>query len=193
MLRSSFEQCGFVPAPEGGILTDLHPRILAGTEPFFTSSVVFSRQVFLEAGGFDEALVLREDTDLFFRLGLLTEACYVPDVMVVIDRTPNREIGLCNLYSTRDDRKNESFKRMYEKWLALPHIRGSEYEKPIWRLLCNAHYNSMEDKFRQCRWRSVVKESKRLVTLENGVIPVIRNLILRKAGKLVRRVTQATS
>lgn len=183
--HSFFEQCEFLPKAGGGILDKVQSRILAGVEPFFTSSVIVSRKLLIQAGGFDVAMVLREDTDLFFRLSLLTEACYVPEVMVAIDRTPDRKYGLSNLFNSRDDRKFESIKAMYEKWLKIQYVKESEFERPIQRLLCDVYYNSMENKIRQCRLRSAGAEARRLILLENGIIPVLRRLILRKIKKLV--------
>lgn len=191
--KSFFAECGFTPEKNGGIIDDLPERIFAGTEPFFTPSVLVSRRLLTAGGGFDESMILREDTDLFFRLCLLSKCCYVSVVAVTVDRSPNRVVGLCNLYSSRDDRKYESVKRMYDKWLTLPQIQGSIYEKSIRRLLCDAIYNSLENKVRQYRWRAVVREMKRLILLENGVAPVLWKLIVRKVRKVIRKRTRIAS
>ena len=187
--RSVYEQCGFVADLGGGILRDLRGKILLGAEPFYTPSIIVSRGLILEVGGFDANMLLGEDTDLFFRIGLHTEACYSSEALVAIDRTPNREIGLCNLYSSRDDRVYGSIRRMYEKWLAIPSIQGSELERPIRRLLRDTLYSALASKITQRRWSAAMAEARDLMAMDRGAVAVLGGLILRKAKKLIRRNT----
>ena len=184
MTRSVFEEAGFAGAARIGLLEEPAKLILAGREPFYTSSFLMRRSLLTESGGFDESLAIREDTDLFFRLCFKTRFCFVGEPLVEIDRTPSREVGLCNLYATRDDRKHESFERMYSKWLAIPEVVGSEYEQTIRELLRLAYYNSAEDKLRQLRIGPALRAISRLRDIEGGYASIAGTLLLRKIQKL---------
>jgi glycosyltransferase involved in cell wall biosynthesis len=102
---SRFEEVGFHASAQFGVLDEPPKLILQNREPLFTSSVMVRRSLFEDIPGFDEGMSIGEDTDLFFRLSFRTSFCYVARTLVGIDRTPTRELGLCNLYFTRNDQK----------------------------------------------------------------------------------------
>lgn len=180
---SKFQEATFESASKFGILEDPAKFILAGREPFFTSSFMIKRALFGTAG-FDEALVIGEDTDLFFRLSFRTRFCFVAEPLVGIDRDPARSVGLCNLYFTRDDRKYESLERRFAKWLAMPEVVGTEYERPTretLRLLC---YDSAECKIHDLRLGAALREIHSLRALGENYFLVLANLFFRKVEKL---------
>lgn len=180
---SKFQEATFESSSKFGILEDPAKFILAGREPFFTSSFMIKRALFGTAS-FDEALVIGEDTDLFFRLSFKTKFCFVAEPLVGIDRDPVRTVGLCNLYFTRDDRKYESLERRFAKWLAMPEVVGTEYERPTretLRLLC---YDSAECKIHDLRLGAALREIHSLRALGENYFLVLANLFSRKVQKL---------
>jgi glycosyltransferase involved in cell wall biosynthesis len=188
MTRSVFEATGFVGGGGIGILEEPAKYILTKTEPFYTSSCLIRHSLIRESGGFDKSLIIREDTDLFFRICFRTKLCYVAEKLVQIDRTPSREVGLCNLYATRDDQKHDSLVNLYSKWLAMPEVAGTGYEQPVRELLRLAYYNSAEDKLRQLRIGPALSAISRLRDIESGYASIAGTFFLRKIQKLRRHI-----
>jgi glycosyltransferase involved in cell wall biosynthesis len=188
---SKFEESRFENSTRFGALKEPAKLILEGREPFFTSSVLVKRSLLKELNGFDEALVIGEDTDLFFRLSFRTKFCYVAEPLVRVDRTPSRTDGLCNLYFTRDDRKYETLQRRFAKWLTMPEVIGTRYERPAresLRLLC---YDSIECKFHDRRLGAAFREIRRLRSLGDSYLSVFSNLVSRKIAKLHREPVES--
>jgi glycosyltransferase involved in cell wall biosynthesis len=182
--ESKFREAGFEWVSDVGILDDPAKLILAGREPFFTSSVIVRRSLFGATPGFDEGLIIGEDTDLFFRLSFVTKFCFVAGPLVGIDRTPTRTVGLCNLYFTRDDRKYETLQRRFAKWLAMPEVAGTDYERPVRDTLRDLCYDSVECKIHQFRLGAALGEVRRLRVLGDGYTSILMNLFSRKLRKL---------
>lgn len=168
-----FDVADFHPAEQLGMIHDAAQRIAEEREPFFTSSILADRKLLLDAGGFDANVILREDSDLFFRTALRTAFCYVAAPLVVIDRNPERPHGLCELYATRDLRKSASLERVYEKWIALPGIRGTALEAPILLLLERTYWNSFADRLRDRSILTALRKLARLSQLLGGVAPLL--------------------
>jgi glycosyltransferase involved in cell wall biosynthesis len=187
MTETMFAATGFSGAGKMGLFDETAQHILSGTEPFFTSSFMARRSLLLEVGGFDEELVLREDTDLFFRLCFRTPFCFAGDPLVVIDRTTSRELGLCKLYSTRDDRKNYSLERLFGKWMAMPEVIGTNYEDCVRQLLRRAYFNSLADKLHQLRLKDAFRVAERLRNMSQSYTDIFVELLMRKIGKLRRK------
>ncbi len=181
---SRFQETGFESAKRFGVLEQPARFVLAGREPFFTSSVMVQRSLLDAIPGFDEALIIGEDGDLFFRLSFITNFCFVAEPLVSIDRTPTRTVGLCNLYYTRDDRKYESLQRRFVKWLAMPEVVGTEYEGSARDTLRDLCYDSVECKIHQFRLRAALGEMNRLKALGDGYVSALVNLFSRRLRKL---------
>lgn len=160
--------------------------VLARQEPFYTPSLMISRSLLEEIGGFDASLVIREDTDVIFRLCFKTRFCFISERLVKIDRSPSRDIGLCNLYSKRDNRTYDSLERLYTKWLAMPEVVGTEYERPIRALLQDVCYGSAECKIHQLRIGSALRAIGRLRAMGVSYPGVFVTLLSRKIRKLCR-------
>jgi glycosyltransferase involved in cell wall biosynthesis len=182
---SVFQETGFQAAPRLGPFEDPAKRLLAGREPFFTSSLLVRRSLFEELGGFDETLIVGEDSDMVFRLSFRTKFCFVAEPLVEVDRTPSR-IGLCDLYTTRDDRKYDSFERRYGKWLAMPEVSGTEYERAIRETLREFRYDSAEAKIHQLRIGPAFGEIGRIRGMGESYISVFATLLRRKFAKMRR-------
>jgi glycosyltransferase involved in cell wall biosynthesis len=183
---SKFREAGFESASKFGSLAEPARLILAGREPFFTSSFLFQRSLFNEITGFDEAMVIGEDTDVFFRMSFKTKFCYVAEPLVHVDRDPSREVGLCNLYFTRDDRKYDSLTRKFAKWLAMPEVIGTEFERPVRAALRDLCYDSAESKLHEFRIGPALHEVARLKRLGDGYPAILANFVSRKLRKLRR-------
>lgn len=181
---SKFQEAAFESASSFGILEDPARFILAGREPFFTSSFMIRRALLDGGGAFDPSLVIGEDTDLFFRLSFKTKFCFVAEPLVGIDRDPGRTVGLCNLYFTRDDRKYESLQKRFAKWMAMPEVRGTEYEPPARETLRMLCYDSAECKIHDFRLVAALLEINRLNALGESYASVFKNLFSRKMRKL---------
>lgn len=187
MRRSLFQEVGFQSTPGFGPLGDPAECILAGREPFFTSSVLARGSLLHEVGGFDEALVVREDTDVLFRLGFKTRFCFTAEPLAEVDRTPTRTDGLCDLFARRDDRVFNSLKGMYTKWLALPEVAGTEYENRIRNLLRLVCYDSTESKVHERRLGPALQEVAHLRRIGDSYPSIVATLLSRKVAKLRRR------
>ena len=181
---SRFEEVGFESPTQFGVLKQPAPLILANKEPFFTSSVMVRRLLLDAIPGFDDALTIGEDTDVFFRLSFVTQFCFVSEPLVGIDRTPTRTVGLCNLYLTRDDRKYECLERRFGKWLAMPEVAGTEYEQLARAMLRDLCYDSIECKIHDLRLGPVLREVNRLNAMGDNYISVLVTLLSRKIQKL---------
>jgi len=186
MKRSMFQEAGFEGAPGFGTLEDPAQYIVAGREPFFTSSLLVQRSVLEEVDGFDEALAIGEDTDLFFRLSFRTRFCFAAEPLVRIDREPSRLYTVSSLCSTRDDRKYDSLERWYTKWLAMPEVTGTKYEQPIRETLRLVYYSSVEAKVHDLRIRPAFRRLGRLKALGHSYPLIILRLFTRKIKKLRR-------
>jgi glycosyltransferase involved in cell wall biosynthesis len=181
---SVFQEIGFEGAPKFGPLEDPAKYVLAEREPFYTQSLLVRRSLLQGSGGFDQALVLREDTDVLFRLTFRTNFCFTSEALVRIDRNPSRLVGLCNLYAMRDDRMFDSLRLLYTKWLALPEVAGTEFELPLREMLRRLYYNSIESKFHELKIRPAFREIGRLNAMGDGYASILSTLVSHKIWKL---------
>jgi hypothetical protein len=194
MKLSRFRETGFESISRFGSLEEPAKSILAEREPFFTSSILVRRSLLTEIGGFDPGMVVREDTDVLFRLSFRTKFCFVSESLVEIDRDPSREIGLCNLFAMRDDRVFESLELLWSKWLALPEVAGTHYQGIVREKLREIYYSSAEAKVHDFRVRPALRELGRLREMGEGYASIIPTLVSRKIAKLRRdfRRTKST-
>jgi glycosyltransferase involved in cell wall biosynthesis len=185
MTRSVFEETGFEAASGFGPLEGPTDRLVSGKEPFFTSSLFVLRSLLEELDGFDETLIVGEDADLVFRLSFKTKFCFVAAPLAEVDRTPSRD-GLCNLYTTRDDRKYDSFERRYNKWLGMPEVAGTRHERPIRDTLREFRYDSAEAKIHEFRIGPAFGEIGRITAMGESYMAVFATLLRRKLAKMRR-------
>ena len=184
MNRTIFEEVGFKSSTPFGALDDPAACILAEREPFFTSSLLVRRSLIQEVGGFDKALVPREDSDLFFRLSFRTGFCFVAEPLVCVDRDPSRSVGLVELYATRDNRKYDMLARLNTKWLSMPQVVGRGYEHTVRERLRATYYSSAAAKLHGLRFGPALREIRRLKKMGESYPSVILNLLSRKIQRL---------
>ena len=187
MKLSRFHQTSLESISRFGSLEEPAKSILAEREPFFTSSILVRRSLLTEINGFDSGMVVREDTDVLFRLSFMTKFCFVAETLVEIDRDPSREIGLCNLFATRDDRIYDSLERLWSKWLALPEVSGSKYEDTVREKLRDIYYDSAECKIHQLRIGPALQEIGQLREIGDHYPMIFATFLSRKIAKLRRR------
>ena len=187
MKSSVFQAVGLVGAPEFGPLEGPANYVLTEREPFYTPSILIRRSLLQQPGPFDVAMVVREDTDVYFRLSLKTKFCFVSKPLVRIDRSPSRAVGLCILFAEGDDRAYDSLKRMYKQWLELPEVVGSEYELRIREKLRDIYYDSAECKIHQMRIAPALQEIGRLREIGDHYPMIFATFLSRKIAKLRRR------
>lgn len=183
---SVFQETGLGKAPTFSSLEEPAMYILTSREPFWTQSLLVRRSLLESLGGFDEALTIREDTDVLFRLSFRTQFCFVAEALVRIDRTPSR-VGLCNLYFADDDRAYDCLERLYSKWLAMPEVQGKQYEQPIRDLLRETLYASAEAKLHRAKIGRAFREINSLRGIDGSYMSVATTLFTRKMAKLLRK------
>jgi glycosyltransferase involved in cell wall biosynthesis len=187
-LSSAFEGAGFVSPHPFGIFENPAEGLVGSGSPLRMQSTLVLKSLLDEINGFDERLMLNEDYDAFFRLSFKTKFCFVSEPLVRVDRNPDRAGGLCQLFESRDNRKYDDLRRIFNKWLSMPEIDGSDYEDSIrdkLRLLC---YESAENSIRGFRVRAVLRELACLRALREGYTSIVFNLISRKVRKLSRDI-----
>jgi glycosyltransferase involved in cell wall biosynthesis len=187
MSLSAFKMAGLESSLKFCPLADPISCLLSSTV-IFVQGLLVRHSLMEELGGFDEAMVISEDTDVLFRLGLKTKFCFVSEPLVRIDRTLSRSVGLCELYHSREDRIYDGFKRMYSSWLSLPGIRSSKYERQIRERLCSVRYDSAIIKARQLRIVAALREIRQAKLLENSYGMVLVNLFARISSKLLSKI-----
>jgi len=185
---SVFQETSFEGAQTIGALEEPVKYVLAEREPFYTQSLLVLRSLLQGPDGFDHALVVREDTDVLFRLTFRTKFCYAAEPLVRIDRNPARAVGLCNLYSMRDDRMFDSLRRLYTKWLGLPEVAGSEHEQPVREMLRKLYFGSAESKIRELRIGPALHEINGLRRMGDSYSSIAITLLSRKISKLKRDI-----
>lgn len=119
MEGSAFEKAGLRSEKANFLLPD-PVALIFGREPaLWIQSSVIRRQLLLDLGGFDESLVVVEDTDLILRMSLNARFCCVRSLLVKISRPSERKVGLIEILSERSDRPFRIRERMYKKWLRI--------------------------------------------------------------------------
>ncbi|MCC7374084.1 MAG: glycosyltransferase family 2 protein [Verrucomicrobiales bacterium] len=102
-----------------GFIEDAVNYVLKPPHGIFGQSTLIRCDLLREVGGFDEALVMAEDTDILFRVALKTSFTYVNQPLVKVDRTPTRKEGLAKIYARVTPMAVRCRTHLYEKWLAM--------------------------------------------------------------------------
>jgi len=187
MAQSRFKEVAFESAAMLGTLEEPAKYTIAGIQPFQTSSLLTRRSLVEEIGGFDEAMAIGEDTDLFFRLSFKTKFCFAAEPLVRMDRAPSRPLPLSHYFATRDDRKYNSLERRFAKWLEMPEVIGTKYEQPIREWLRLLYYSSVAAKIHDFRLGPAFQRMGRLKALGDSYPSIILMLLSRKIQKVRRR------
>jgi glycosyltransferase involved in cell wall biosynthesis len=85
-------------------------------EGLFIQSLLIRKEICKQIGGFDTKLFLFQDNDFIFRLACHAGIYLVNRPLVLMDRTPNREVGLIELFEVAHVRLPQQ-QYLYEKRL----------------------------------------------------------------------------
>ena len=144
------------PRPFGPFENPSH-YLLGPPSPFRMQSILVLRSLLGQINGFDEGVETMEDLDVLFRMTFKTRFCFVSEPLMRIDRSPSRPHGLCEAFGTRSDRKYEDLGRIYRRWLTMPEVVGTGYERTICDLLRLLAFDSTESKLHEFRVRPALR------------------------------------
>ncbi len=182
---SAFEEAGLECSSEGQPLDDPLTWIRARHPALYVQSMLASRAALERAGGFDEQLVVGEDTDLLFRLSFQTRFCVVGAPLVRIDRDPSREHGLLEVYARRDDPLFECIERRFQKWLRLPEVTDPSLRAEIQEDLVALYYGWTIARLYDLRFAAALAAIGRL-RREGASLPQIAMALGARAARRLR-------
>jgi len=134
-----WESCGFKIHGPFELRQDASEWVVMRYQPMMTPGSVIRRASYLEVGGLPEELQTREDTLLFFKLGLLYPVCAVSEIGAVVTSDGNRRLtGELRSTSTAYSLATIS---IYRELLALGNRINREKRKILIDELSAAHFN----------------------------------------------------
>jgi glycosyltransferase involved in cell wall biosynthesis len=188
--QSAFEEAGLHEELPFGPLEEPFKVILARHPAIYVQSLLVLRSLVEYPNGFDEHIVVAEDTDLLFRLAFKTKFCFVNERLVRIDRTPSREVGLTELYSRSDDRAFGSREHVFQKWICLPENLDPELRQTVEEMLKDHYYNWLVTKLYRFRYVKAFKIARKIkVRGENHKI-IFRTVASRAKKKISTLINQ---
>lgn len=152
----------------------------------YVQSLMVSRSLMEEAGGFDETLGLGEDRDLIFRLSLKTKFCFVSAPLTSIDRTPAVP-RLTALHVGRTDQQYSWDERGLKKMLDQAAFLDDETAKRIQCDLVGLYYDWLAAKMKQFKIRGAVELIFKLRRQGQAYSDIIRVTLSRAYAKALRR------
>jgi glycosyltransferase involved in cell wall biosynthesis len=125
-----FEDSGRRFPDKVGLVSD---SVSFGVRPNAASfqSILLHSRIMTKVGAFDPVLWTGQDIDFLFRLCLETKLCYVNNPLVLVDRSPQRSVGLQKEAALHRWEALELRKMMFEKWLALSEGHGARVRKMV--------------------------------------------------------------
>jgi len=185
---SPFDEAGLDGTAPFGPLQDTVKFVLGKFTPIYIQSLLARRALLFEAGGFDEALKVAEDTDILFRLTFKTSFCFVAEQLVEIDRTPSRSDGLMDSFQKMDDRTYVCMQHMLSKWLALPELTDPGTRAQIREHLRLLNYGWAVGRFSQMQLKRALQNIHDLRALGDDYGTIFGTFAARAAGKLNRKL-----
>ena len=182
--QTIFDESGFKPQQRFGILNDWFRHQVERYPIIWAQSLLVQRSLFNEVGGFDENMVLHEDSDLIFRLALKTKLCFVSDPLVWIDRTLSQS-RLTELIDFWNDSQFSSRAYMYAKWLDLSGL-DPEVRTRISVIRRELLYDWMMRKLRQVRLSDAIEKASYLREIGESRSLILSTLMMRGRRKIIR-------
>jgi len=184
VMPSAFEQAGLHEELPFGPLEEPFKVILARHPAIYVQSLLVLRSLMEYPSGFDERIVVAEDTDLLFGLAFNTKFCFVNERLVRIDRTPSREVGLMELFSTGDDRAFGSKEHVLQKWICLPENVDPELRQTLKERLKLLYYDWLVTKLYRFRYVKAFEIAARIKTTGDTNKMICRTLASRAKRKI---------
>jgi len=181
---SAFEQAGLRSQSEFSALEDPVKYVLARYPAIYVQSLLVQRSLLEELEGFDETMVVAEDTDLLFRLTFKTKICFAAAPLVTIDRTPDRSVGLMEIFSNRDDRGFACRVHMWKKWLTLPELKDLETRNYIRESMRHMYYSWVIARLYQLRFLGALGKINDLKAMGEDSSMIAKMLGTRAARRL---------
>ena len=119
MKETAFELALLDRTSPVGIRHDIASLYASTSQPIYMQTLLVSRDVMRRFGEFDPTFLMGMDTDLAFRLGLLTPMCYVNAPLVEIDRTECRTTGLMTEFPFHSIGRLHVHERMITRWIEM--------------------------------------------------------------------------
>jgi glycosyltransferase involved in cell wall biosynthesis len=187
---SAFELAGLHEEVPFGPLEEPFKFILAPHAAIYVQSLLVLRSLVEYPNGFDERIVVSEDTDLLFRLAFKTKFCFVNERLVRIDRMPSREVGLMELFSRSDDRAFGSRERIFQKWICLPGNMDPELRQTVEEMLKLLYYDWLVTKLYRFRYVEAFKIAGRIKATGDNNKMIYRTLASRAKRKISSLIDQ---
>ncbi len=182
---SAFEQAGLQTDSEFAPLSDPFKYILARYPSIYVQSLIVLHSLCKELNGFDEHMIVAEDTDLLFRLAFKTQFCFVSVPMVYVDRPSSREVGLVELFKVRDDLVFCSLEHMYNKWLSLPEEVDPTVRSNVWENLRLLYYHWIVAGLYKFRLPHSLKTARKINKMGDSYMVILNTLLFRMIRKIL--------
>ena len=183
VIPSAFEQAGLHEEAPFGPLEKPFKVILAPLPAIYVQSLLVLRSLIEYPNGFDERVVVAEDTDLLFRLALNTKFCFVNERLVKIDRTPSRGVGLMELFSKSDDRAFLSMEHILQKWICLPDM-DPELRQTLKEKLKVRYYDWLVTQLYRFRYVEAFKIAGKIKATGESYKTIYRTVAFRAKRKI---------
>ena len=190
VIPPAFEQAGLHEELPFGPLEEPFKVILARHPAIYVQSLLVLRSLMEYPNGFDERIIVAEDTDLLFRLAFNTKFCFVNERLVRIDRTPSRRVGLMELYSRSDDRAFGSRGEVFQKWIRLPEKMDMEFRQTLGERLKSLYYDWLVTnlyRFRYVKAFKIVGKIKATGDNNKTIYGTITSRAKKKISALINR------
>jgi glycosyltransferase involved in cell wall biosynthesis len=184
--QTSFELCGLKKYGSFGVLNNPVPYVLARYAGIYVQSLLVRRSLISELGGFDEVMVVAEDTDLLLRLALKTKFCFVSEPLVKIDRTSSRP-RLIELFSHNSEKMFSSREHMFRKWLNLPEMTDPEIRSQISESLRSLYVDWTVRKLYQFSFFEAFAKTRQAKSAGESYSRIFSKLAFRAARKMYER------
>ena len=190
VIPSAFEQAGLHEEMPFGPLEEPFKIILARHPAIYVQSLLVLRSLVEYPNGFDERIVVAEDTDLLFRLAFKTKFCFVNERLVRIDRTPSREVGLMELFSRGDDRAFGSRAHVLQKWICLQEKMDPGLRRTLEEWLKGQYYDWLVTKLYRFRYVKAFEIAGTIRATGDSNKTICRTLASRAKRKISSLVNQ---
>lgn len=187
--QTAFQLAGFEKCGPYGVLDNPVSSVVAREPIIWIQSLLVRKSLMEELQCFDGALVVTQDSDLIFRLGLKTRFCFASEPLVKVDRTPIRQVGLIELLQRGDERGFLDREHMYRKWLGF-----SEQVDPATRIqiseqLRSLYYDWTVQKLYQFRFSEAFEKMGQVRQVGESNSRILSMLAFRAVRKMYKSLT----